>query len=101
MPCSPSAPSSLLHRQAFDQFRILAFEQFDHSLWIQMKLTHRIATVHTNQHDHIPLAYRQFTKLPSYVISCMMLHDDVYYCIELMMMFRIQVDVYCGLIVPR
>ena len=45
-----------------------------------MKLTRRIATVHTNQHDHIPLAYRQFTKLPSYVTSCMMLHRiQVYY----------------------
>ena len=44
-----------------------------------MNLTHRIAAVHTNQRDHIPLAYRQFTKLPSYVTSCMMLHriDEV------------------------
>ena len=45
-----------------------------------MNLTHRIAAVHTNQRDHIPLAYRQFTKLPSYVTSCMMLHRiQVYY----------------------
>ena len=46
--------------------------------------TRRIATVHTNQRDHIPLAYRQFTKLPSYVTSCMLLHDDddVYYYIR-------------------
>ena len=79
MPCSPSCLcDSLLHRQAFDQFLILAFEQFMDSDETYTPHSYR---AHQPARPH-PVGVSAVTKLPSYVTSWMMLHRIQVYTVS-------------------